>query len=76
MTRQNMTRDNAPHLLLCAKGLGRAHWHYYQPCHILKEMPDGERVKVSTFGYQNSASFLNECRTRYVHKSRVHARKG
>jgi len=76
LSRDEMTRENATHVLLCHKGIGRAHWAYTMPCHVLKEMPDGVRSKILVFGFQNSGSGLHESRVRYVNTSRLGKRRG
>ena len=64
---------DADHRLLCKQGLARSYYYYTQRCIVLKEMPDGKRLKVVTFGDRATdyPPLDLKWRIRYVDESRV-----
>ena len=63
------------HWLRCAHCIGKGRrFEYDMPCILLKDMPDGKRVKVQVFGdrFWKGTSYVS--RIRYVSSDRVRPR--
>lgn len=59
------------HLLECSHCIGKSRKEYTMKCLILKEMPDGKRLKLLVFGDMFWKDTLHIQKTRYVDKARV-----
>lgn len=69
----NVTFDTCEWLLSCVHAIGANRQHYYMRCHPLKDMEDGERVKILVFGERawDREDDTTKCRIRYVNKDRL-----
>jgi len=63
--------SNYTNWLRCHHCQGHSHKTYYMPCTKVKEMPDGERVKIVVFGERDWKDTFDKKRVRYVNKDRV-----
>ena len=72
--KNQLTAENATHLLKCRHCIGPNCKDYYMPCHILKSMPDG-RLKVAAFGDRYWKDTEHICKVRYVNSNRVRLKK-
>jgi len=70
---QDLTYENATHLLSCAHQLGHGRRIYTMRCHILKNMGDG-RLKLLVFGRGEWKDEHYTSRYRYVESWRVQPR--
>lgn len=66
--------ENATHTVTYSHCIGGNCKYYAVRCHVLKEMPDGERLKIRTFGNMWIGS-KDKTRVVYVDKYRVNPRK-
>lgn len=71
----NLTSENATHLLSCAHAIGRSRKEYKMRCHILKTMDDG-RIKILVFGERYWKDKEHISQIRYVSKWRITKRDG
>lgn len=67
---QELTADNATHMLQCSHAIGCRVKHFKMRCHILKSMPDG-RLKVQVYGERFWKDKDHIVNVRYVQPSRV-----
>ncbi|BEI26613.1 hypothetical protein KKIDH5335_49450 (plasmid) [Vibrio fluvialis] len=67
---QELTADNATHLLWCRHAVGQNGKDYQMRCHVLKTMPDG-RLKLRVYGDRYWKNTEHVVRTRYVNSDRV-----
>ncbi|MDI5832572.1 hypothetical protein OCF84_21370 (plasmid) [Shewanella xiamenensis] len=65
-----LTADNATHLLLCRHAVGSNGKDYQMRCHILKRMSDG-RLKLRVYGYLFWNHSPHIVKVRYVESWRV-----
>lgn len=66
----NLTSENATHLLSCVHAIGLLRMEYRMHCHVLKDMGDG-RLKILVFGERNWKGKEHISRIRYVPKWRI-----
>ena len=71
---QTMNKKSPTHLLQCSHCIGNYRNEYTMKCLILKEMPDGKRVKLLVFGAMYWKDTDHIQKIRYVNKSRVFTR--
>lgn len=71
---QELTSQNATHLLWCRHAIGQSGKDYQMRCHIVKTKPDG-RLKLRVYGDRNWKNTEHVVRIRYVDSSRVVAVK-
>ena len=70
----NLTSENATHLLSCAHAITLNRMEYKMHCHVLKDMGDG-RVKILVFGERNWKNKEHISQIRYVSKGRITMRR-
>lgn len=68
---RNLTFESATHLLICQHVIGSNRTEYLMRCHVIKHMPDRERVKVMVFGDRYWKGSHHRSRIRYVHRNRL-----
>lgn len=65
------TSKDATHSLSCKHCYGKSTFYYAMPCLILKDMPDGNRLKVLVFGERWFKDRVEKQSVRYVSQFRV-----
>ena len=68
---EEKTYDNATHLLSCRHVQGSYSCDYTMRCHVLKNMPNSNRVKILVFGNRFWAGKQHISRIRYVNRTRL-----
>lgn len=70
MSQSALSWSNATHYVVYRHCIGSSCKTYGVRCHVLKEMPDGERLKIRTFGTMWKGQ-EDQTRVAYVEKGRV-----
>ncbi len=68
---EEKTYENATHFLSCRHAIGLHGYDYTMRCHVLKNMPDGYRVKILVFGDRYWKGKEHIRRVRYVDRTRL-----
>lgn len=70
-----MNWADATHTVAYSHCIGQSRKRYAVRCHVIKEMPDGKRLKIRTFGNMWKGS-EDVTRVAYVDKGRVQPLRG